>query len=187
MADLPALFAGSIDRFLTRVDGIDASQWGRATPCADWDVRALVNHVVNEQLWAPHLVAGETIEQVGDRYDGDVLGSAPAATSRAAADASTTAFAGADLDAIVHLSFADLPCREYLTQMLLDAEVHGWDLAVGLGESVALDPEVTAVVLPSVIEQEELIRGSGLFGEVQPIPDGADEGTRLLALLGRRA
>jgi uncharacterized protein (TIGR03086 family) len=187
MADLPTLFAGSIDRFVSRVESVDGPQWSRSTPCAEWDVRTLVNHVVNEQLWAPHLVGGETIEQVGDRYDGDVLGDAPVPATREAVAGSKAAFAGADLDAIVHLSFADLPCREYLIQMLTDAEVHGWDLAQGLGQEAQLDPNVVAVLLPSVIEQEELIRGSGVFGEARSVADDADDATRLLALLGRTA
>nr|MDT0665047.1 maleylpyruvate isomerase N-terminal domain-containing protein [Micromonospora sp. DSM 115978] len=52
--------------------------WHDPTPCADWDVRALVNHVVSEQLWVPPLLAGQTIADVGSRFDGDQLGEAPA-------------------------------------------------------------------------------------------------------------
>jgi uncharacterized protein (TIGR03086 family) len=185
MSDLVAMFTRSIERFLDRVDHVGPDQWSLPTPCTEWDVRALVNHVTNEQLWAPHLVAGETIAQVGDRYDGDVLGIDPAASVRAAIQGSTAAFAGADLEAIVHLSFADLPCREYLTQMLTDAEVHGWDLAVGTDQDTTMDAEIVTYLLPTIIEQEELIRASGVFGELVPVPDGADEATRLLALLGR--
>ena len=186
MADLPALFAASIDRFADRVAGITGSQWSNATPCADWDVRTLVNHVANEQLWAPHLVAGETIEQVGDRYDGDVLGDDPAGVFRRAAEASKAAFAAADLDAIVHLSFGDLPCRGYLEQMLTDAEVHGWDLSVGLGQDGVIDPEIASVLLPAMQAQEALIRASGVFGDAVSVPEDASDGDRLLGLLGRQ-
>ena len=84
MADLVALFTRSMERFVDRVSQVDAGQWSMPTPCTEWDVRALVNHVTYEQLWAPHLLAGETVEQVGDRYDGDVLGAEPLATTRTA-------------------------------------------------------------------------------------------------------
>ena len=186
MADLVELFRRSIDTFTSRVEAVGPDQWHDPTPCDEWDVRALVNHVTGEQLWAPHLVAGETIEQVGDRYDGDVLESDPAALVRDASQRSSAAFAGADLDAIVHLSFGDVPCREYLLQMLTDAEVHGWDLAVATGQDTAVDPEVAAALLPSLAEQEELIRGSGVFGEAQPVGADADDATRVLAMLGRQ-
>jgi uncharacterized protein (TIGR03086 family) len=180
------LFAESIGRFADRVDDIADEQWDRPTPCADWDVRALVDHVCTEQLWAPHLVDGETIEQVGDRYDGDVLGDDPKGTFRRAVEASTAAFQRADLDAIVHLSFGDVPCRVYLDQMLTDAEVHGWDLCKGLGADTELEPETASYLLPGMEAQEELIRASGMFGDPVPVDDDADDAARLLALLGRR-
>jgi uncharacterized protein (TIGR03086 family) len=187
MADIVTLFTRSIGRFADRVDLVEETQWAAPTPCTDWDVRALVNHLAYEQRWAPHLVDGQTIEEVGDRYDGDVLGAEPGATLRAAVGGSTAAFAGADLDAIVHLSFGDVPCREYLVQMLIDAEVHGWDLAVATGQDAGVDPEVAAFLLPQLVEQEALIRASGVFGDPVAIADGADDATRVLAMLGRRA
>jgi uncharacterized protein (TIGR03086 family) len=187
MADLVSLFTRSIERFVDRVSQVDAGQWTLPTPCTEWDVRALVNHIAYEQRWAPHLVAGETVEQVGDRYDGDVLGAEPLATLREATASSTAAFADTDLDRTVHLSFGDVPGREYLAQMLIDAEVHGWDLATATGQDRSLDPEVVAAVLPVAMEQEAMIRASGVFGDAVPIAADADDASRLLGLLGRRA
>jgi uncharacterized protein (TIGR03086 family) len=187
MADLPALFARSAQRFSDRVNGIGADQWSAPTPCADWDVRTLVNHVTYEQLWAPHLVRGETIEQVGDRYDGDVLGDDPTGAWDAAVQGSVAAFDGAGLDDTVHLSYADVPCREYLTQMLTDAEIHGWDLATATGQDASIDPEVASLLLAEWKAQEAMVRASGVFGEEVPVADDADDATKLLGLLGRRA
>jgi uncharacterized protein (TIGR03086 family) len=186
MTDLVELFRRATGRFTERVAGIPEDGWGRSTPCADWDVRALVNHVTYEQLWAPHLVGGETVAQVGDRYDGDVLGADPASSWRDALAGSVAAFDGADLDATVHLSYADVPCREYLTQMLTDAEVHGWDLATATGQDATLDPETATLLLGEWSAQREMVRASGVFGEEVDVDDGADDATKLLALLGRR-
>ena len=179
------LFVDSLRRFADRVAHVEDDQWDRPTPCRGWDVRALVNHVCSEQLWAPHLVGGETIEQVGDRYDDDVLGADPRTTCKMAVDASTAAFERADLDAIVHLSFGDVPCTVYLEQMLTDAEVHGWDLARGLGQPAELDPETASRLLPLVQGQEASLRDSGLFGPPVVVGDDADDADQLLALLGR--
>ena len=186
--DLVSLFRTSVERFGERVAGVAASQWGRSTPCAEWDVRALVNHVTGEQLWAPHLVAGETIEQVGDRYDGDVLGEDPVWTWQQAAPPSVEAFAqpGA-LDRTVHLSYGDESCREYLTQMLTDTEVHGWDLAQATGQDESLQPAAAELLLAHWSERQAMVRGSGVFGDAVPADASADAATRLLALLGRRA
>lgn len=179
------LFVDSIRRFVDRVDSIDDDQWSRPTPCPDWDVRELVNHLCYEQLWAPHLVDGQTMEQVGDRYDGDVLGDDPKATMHRATEGSIAAFQSADLDAVVHLSFGDVPCAVYLDQMLTDAEVHGWDLAKGLDEPARIDPDTASYLLPGMQAQEELIRASGVFGDPVAVGDDADDAAKLLGLLGR--
>src|ERR1700709_469063 len=84
-ADLQSLFGLALDEFDRRVTAVDAGQWGTSTPCSEWDVRALVGHVVTEQLWAPARLAGETMEEIGDRFDGDVLGAEPLGSWRAAA------------------------------------------------------------------------------------------------------
>jgi hypothetical protein len=51
------------DEFGRRVHAVAAAQWSAPTPDAEWDVRALVNHVVGENRWAPELLAGRTIEE----------------------------------------------------------------------------------------------------------------------------
>lgn len=188
MADLAALFRRNIELFGERVANLGGDQWHLPTPCSEWDVRALVNHVTGEQLWAPHLVAGETIDQVGDRYDGDVLGEDPAAAWRAAAPPSVAAFEqpGA-LDRTVHLSYGDESCREYLTQMLTDAVVHGWDLATAAGQDQRIDPEAAELLLQHWQVREEMIRGIGIFGDAVAVDSSADTQARLLALLGRRS
>lgn len=187
MADLVELFRRSIDQCTTLIENVPPDRWQSPTPCTDWDVRSLVNHLTGEQLWAPHLVAGETIEQVGDRYDGDVLGDDPGSAWRAAVPASVAAFAepGA-LDRTVHLSYGDESCREYLTQMLTDAAVHGWDLARATGGDERIDPNAAALLLDHWTEQQDLVRASGVFGTAIDVGADADTQTKLLALLGRR-
>ena len=61
----------------TFIAGIGDDRWADATPCDGWDVRALVNHVVAGNLWAAELASGRSIDEVGDRLDGDVLGDSP--------------------------------------------------------------------------------------------------------------
>ena len=75
--DTPAMFRRAVAEFDGRVRQIGAHQWQAPTPDEDWSVRDLVNHVVGEDLWAPLLLAGSTIAEVGDRFDGDVLGAEP--------------------------------------------------------------------------------------------------------------
>jgi uncharacterized protein (TIGR03083 family) len=73
-------------QFGALVHAVRPEQWQLPTPCAGWTVRDLVNHVVGENLWTVPLLDGATIAEVGDIYDGDVLGDDPVAAWDAADD-----------------------------------------------------------------------------------------------------
>src|SRR5690242_15151201 len=96
MTDIAILHARALDEFDRRVRLITRTQWSDPTPCADWTVRDLVNHVTVEQLWAPDVMAGKTIAEVGDRYAGDQLGDDPVAVWERAAAGARTAFGAKD-------------------------------------------------------------------------------------------
>jgi len=104
---------------------------------------AVVNHLAGENRWAPPLFAGGTGEEVGDRYQGNLVGDDPVAAWDDSAAAAATAVDGPDaLDRIVRLSFGDVPGHEYAMQLFADLLVHGWDLAHAIGAEERLDPEL---------------------------------------------
>jgi uncharacterized protein (TIGR03086 family) len=185
--DLVELFARSVDAFTVRVRQIEPDQWAAATPLPGWDVRALVNHVVGEQLWMPPMFEGATIAEVGDRFDGDVLGADPLATAEGAAQGAKATVAPIDaLDRIVHLSFGDTPAEEYLRQLLADHVVHGWDLAVAIGAGRAADPETVHEVAAWFVDREAGYRSAGAIGPRLVAQDpAASEQDRLVAAFGR--
>jgi uncharacterized protein (TIGR03086 family) len=178
------LIVQGIDAFGAKVKAVPADRWAATTPCADWSVRGLVNHVTGEHLWAPHLLAGETIAQVGDRYDGDVLGDSPLAAWDRAAQASRAAWVTASPDAVVHLSFGDNPALEYGQQMLSDLMIHGWDLARGAGLDETMEPAAVAQVLVYLEANAKLWVEAGIFAPPVQI-DSDDPAKRLIALSGR--
>jgi uncharacterized protein (TIGR03086 family) len=125
------------------VTGIPADRWHTATPCEGWDVHALLNHVVSGNLWAAELAAGATIESVGDRLDGDVLGADPAGSYATSAKAAAAAFLrpGA-LDAPCAVSYGPVPGSVYAGHRFIDVFIHGWDLATATGHNTAHDPDL---------------------------------------------
>ena len=186
MHDPVDLFSRATDEFDRRVASVTEDQWHLRTPCEDWDVRALVQHVVYEAVWTPPLLEGATVEEVGDRFEGDLLGPDPSGawvTARAAA-VGAAARPGAMVDT-VHLSYADVAGAEYLLQLTTDMAVHAWDLARGIGADEGLDADIVRACLEQVERDEEAIRSSGLFGRKVEVPADASAQTRLLAILGR--
>ena len=49
--ELADLHRRSVESWRSRLEAVDDSQWSLPTPCTEWDVRALVNHVVSEELY----------------------------------------------------------------------------------------------------------------------------------------
>ncbi|MGW3247201.1 TIGR03086 family metal-binding protein [Streptomyces sp. NPDC001070] len=180
-------FDEAIDWFTTQVHAVRDDQWSAPTPCSQWSVRDLVNHLTVEQLWVPPLVTdGSAIDEVGDTYGGDRLGDDPVAAWDRAAAAAREAFQAPEaLDRTVHLSFGDTSAADYCAQMMSDAAIHGWDLARAIGGDETMPGGLAAATLREVAPFAAELAGSGLFADpVDPPPD-ADEQTRLLCLSGR--
>jgi uncharacterized protein (TIGR03086 family) len=180
-------FTSAMDEFDCRVRAVRPDQWNNPTPCSEWDVRALVNHLVTEQLWAPLLLDGATIDDVGDRFDGDQLGDDPVTAWASAATAAREAFAAPGaLRRSVQLSYGRRPAEGYCQEMTLDLTVHAWDLARGIQADERLDEELVRDMLAFVEPQIEQLASTELFGQSVAVGQDANAQIRLLALLGRR-
>jgi uncharacterized protein (TIGR03086 family) len=167
---------------------ITPEQWTAPTPCEGWDVRALANHVVSGNLWAAELASGNTIEAVGDRFDGDVLGSEPLLAYDASAEAAVAAFgAPGALEAPCAVSYGPVPGEVYAGHRLIDVLIHGWDLAAATGQNTTLDPSLVAGCLAVVEPQAAMLRASGAFGDQAQEPTTDDPQAKLLAMLGRQS
>jgi uncharacterized protein (TIGR03086 family) len=188
MTDLLVLFRRAADGFGRHVHRVGATQWHNDTPCTDWDVRTLVNHVAVEQLWVPPLMEGSSVAAVGSRFDGDQLGDDPVATWDTVVSPSSAAFgAPGALDGTVALSAGEKPASEYCWEMTTDALIHSWDLARGIGADESLDAELVELVYERILPVAEHLQETGLFAPPVPVADDVDLQTKLLALFGRRA
>jgi uncharacterized protein (TIGR03086 family) len=186
--DLPSLHERALASTRNFVAGVKPDELSLPTPCEDYDVRALLTHIVSGNLWVAPLVAGRTIDEVGDRFDGDVLGDNPLAAYESSAESSAEAFNGPGaMEAMVAVSYGPVPGEVYAGHRFLDVLVHGWDLAQATGQDTTLDPELVDACRQVVEPQAGILAGSGMFGTQQPVPADADGQTQLLAILGRTA
>ncbi|MCU1449827.1 MAG: hypothetical protein JWP02_1997 [Acidimicrobiales bacterium] len=186
--DLPKVHERALEHTGRYVEGVAQSQWDDVTPDAEWDVRTLVNHVVAGNFWVTPLVTGKTIDEVGDRYDGDVLGEDPAAAYRQSAKEAAEAFnAPGAMQAPCAVSYGPVPGEIYAGHRFIDVLIHGWDLAKATGQDTTLPADLVEACFEVVEPQKELLSASGMFGSDVQVPEGADRQTLLLAELGRTA
>jgi uncharacterized protein (TIGR03086 family) len=169
------------------VRGIRVDQMGDPTPDDDWDVRTLLNHLIAGNFWAAELTSGKTIEEVGDRLDGDLVGNDPVAAWEPSAKAAAAAFeAPGALEAPCAVSYGPVPGSIYCGHRFIDVLIHGWDVATSTGQDTTLDAGLVQACIDVLEPQYDALRGSGAFATDVPVPDGGDPQTRLLAMLGRR-
>ncbi len=185
---LRRLYERSIEEFGMRLRRVDRNEWDRKTRCCpDWAIRDLVNHVVSEFRWIRPLLAGKSIEEVGDSLDGDLLGDEPSAAWRGAGAEVLEAISDPEaLGRTVHLSMGPTAATDYLAEVLSDQIVHTWDLASSIGYGEMLDPELVEFAARTLEPLAETWRSAGVLGEPIEVADDADRQTKLLALLGRR-
>ncbi|MBV8195746.1 MAG: TIGR03086 family protein [Candidatus Dormibacteraeota bacterium] len=176
---------------LTLVQGVKPEQWSSATPCTEWDVRALVNHIVGGDRMFAAIGRGEfsTIEEARAwRVEqGDFLGDDPAAAFNAAADDLRSTFSDSAVLEQTFPSPAGARPGAFLIGLRMNEHlVHGWDLARATAQDMG--------VLPGDLAERSLgafrarftdTNRSYGFGPEQPAPADAPAIDRLAAFLGR--
>lgn len=162
------------------VSAVEPGQFDRPTPCADWDVRALLNHLVWENL----LWAGLANGTPRSDFTADHIGDDHVAAFRTATRAARSAFARPGM---LERRYGPAPGRRLVEQLVIEMLVHGWDLAQAIGHPYDTVQHVAETALPVVREiYGDLPRtAAGSFAPPQPVPDDADPPDRLAAYLGR--
>lgn len=184
--DVNTLYHRTVESWADRVNAVSADQWDDPTPCSEWTVQDLVNHVVGEDRWCVPLMQGRTIEEVGDSLDGDLLGDDPIASAlTAAAEATSVVAKTLPSGGKVHLSYGQEDADEYVRQLAADHLIHGWDLAAATGGDTRMDPHLVSEVAAWFASREEMYRSGGVIGPRASL--SGDAQTDLLAGFGRSA
>jgi uncharacterized protein (TIGR03086 family) len=185
--------AGALAGTEPLVAAIAPDEWELPSPCAGWSVRDVVNHLVGGNLLFVRVLGGEPLpprEELVAASRTDRLGDDAAGAYRASAAALVEAFrADGALERPVTVPAGTFPGIAALQLRIVEALVHGWDVARATGRPLefpdALVEEVlgfTRATLPRLPPRPE---GQGPFGPAQPVPDDAPALDRLAALLGR--
>jgi uncharacterized protein (TIGR03086 family) len=166
------------------VAAVPPAQLGARTPCSDFDVRALINHLIFENLAHAALADGTPIPS-------------PDATTDYVGDAHRAAYTESAQKVRAALSRPGLVEQKYgpaeapgfliVQQAIIELLTHGWDLARATGQSTDLVPDVaeqTLAVVQVWYREQPRTPGSA-FAPGQPAPPTATAADRLAAYLGR--
>jgi uncharacterized protein (TIGR03086 family) len=170
------------------VAAVEPGQLTLATPCTEYDVRALLSHTVGGLNRIAIVGEGGDALATPARADG-VPDDGWLAAYRAARSRVTSAWADdAKLDALVEVPWGKVPGRIALSGYVREILTHGWDLAKATGQLTEGDPELGAWVLAVArrILPPEPRGGDVPFAAVLPAPPGAGPYTQLAAWLGRQ-
>jgi uncharacterized protein (TIGR03086 family) len=182
------LFARSLAQTEQQVAAVRPDEMGNRTPCADYDVRALLGHVVAVLHKIARVGAGADVRDAPDVIDGIDDNGWVGAVARARSDVERVWADDTMLDRMLTLPWATLPGRAVLDAYAHEFTVHSWDLAHATGRLAELDPDLAGHALDAfpAFAPPEARSGEGRFGPVVPVPEDADVYTRLAAYLGRR-
>jgi uncharacterized protein (TIGR03086 family) len=184
--DFPALLDETITSTGTTVGKVRPRQLDDSTPCSEWDVRALLNHVIGVSEAFSRVGDGTPISPpdpnahyfVGDGYS--------AAYDSAAAGMLAAWRRPGALDATITLPFGDAPASVGASICFLDTLVHGWDLARATGQDTTIDPRLAEAALEvarNIVSDD--FRAAGAFGPEVTVSANAPAGEQLVAFLGR--
>jgi uncharacterized protein (TIGR03086 family) len=166
--------------------GVAPEQLAAATPCTDWDVRGLVNHLV---LYSAHGLEHRALRKPlpGDLTARDFTAD-PDWAARYAAQLDRALAAWSDpavWEGEVDLGFTVVPAPEIAALITKELAIHGWDLARATGQDHRI-PEATGELVLAVVEEHaDVYRQYDGFAAAVPAPEGAPAFLRALAATGR--
>lgn len=178
-----------LDRALDQVSAllgrVRPDQAGDPTPCAEWDVAGLAEHVVAD-------LDRFTVSARGQRPDWSqpvppVGGDWQAAFDRGATALRSAWLEAGDLAVTVRVPIGERPLSFILSQQTAEFAVHAWDLDRASGHTGQLDEELAAAALAWASQTlKPEFRGDGkAFGAEVPVPADAPATDRLAGFFGR--
>ncbi len=175
------LLQRALDQTGGLVSGIKPDQARLPTPCTEFDVHGLVNHVVYDLRIFKTMLTGGEREPPG----ADLIGDDRSAAYRAAAQDLLTTWRARGTEGMLKTRMGEFPVKWAIGQHVSDIAVHGWDIARSTGQQTDFDPEVGELALEWARDNlKPQLRGQAFGAEVSVAPD-APLYDRLAGFFGR--
>jgi uncharacterized protein (TIGR03086 family) len=181
-ADVGEFHLAVCRRFGDAVQSADG-KWDRLSPCASWDARAVVEHVIGFHdvlLLRPLGLKPERPRDDPQRRWELTFHALHEALGREGLFERVV-----QVPAVGTNRATTLDARKLVPSLTRDVLVHTWDLARAVGADDRLDPGWCAVFVNDLPAEPTALSASGMFAAPVAVDDGADVQSKLLARLGR--
>ncbi|MGH1492852.1 MAG: TIGR03086 family metal-binding protein [Acidimicrobiales bacterium] len=177
--------------FESRLRQIQPEQWALPTPCEEWDVRGLVNHMLLGTRMSIQVLDGMDRDEVIAGLNDDMLAGDvdPIATFVDLASQMVAGFSGPDgLEGMVAHPAGDFPRSMFIGFRVTDSAAHAWDLAKAIGADDTLNADMVQFLWDDTEPKRDMLTATGMFGEGASgsVSDDAPLQARYLDLIGRR-
>lgn len=175
----------------TRLRQIGDDQWDLPTPCTEWNVRELTNHLLLGTRMSVQLLAGGTQQDVVAGLGDDLMNGNPDPVGDVvgmAAEMHGGFAAPGGLDGTVDHPMGEIPRSMFVGFRVMDNATHAWDLARAIGADETLDADLVSWMWDDIQPMAGGLGALGIFGESASgdVPDDAPLQIRYLDLVGRR-
>ncbi len=173
----------SFDEARKVVGGVGPDQYGAPTPCTEWDVRALLAHMVGVLTNMERGVTGAALlpDVNGITLDDDV-----ASQFGAAADRALAAWRTNGLDGEVNVGAGAMPAALAASINLVDTTAHTWDLARATGQSAQLPDALATTTLQVAEGFVDGVREFAGISAAVAVDASASPTEKFAAYMGRR-
>lgn len=178
--------AAAADEAALLVSKVSTDQLSAVTPCTEWDLRSLLNHLI---LWTAYSAERRARDEpVSDELLNRDFVAAPDFGRDYAAQLDKAVAAWSDPAAwerSLNVMGSPTPAADVAALLLAETVLHGWDVAAATGQEYACADNVAEAVLEAVTANAELFRQYKGFADPVEMPESASLLDRALAASGR--
>ena len=166
-----------------KVNGVTTDDLSKPTPCTEFDVRALLNHVIGGLAM---LRAGAEGTK-STMPEGDQFGADPGAEYAERRSALVKALhSDGVLERNWEMPFGTLPGAMMAGIAFMEHLTHAWDVAKATGQDTTLPADLVAECMEMVTAMDAMLRTPGVCGPAVTVPEDASAQDKFIAFMGRQ-
>jgi uncharacterized protein (TIGR03086 family) len=174
------LYAEAVKKTRSIIGGVKPEQLNSSTPCSEWNVKALIDHLVGGAgFFAASL---EGTEPQPPSFSAGAQAAYDEMTGKVLAAASKPG----TLDKSYKTPFGEMPGSAFMFGAFMDTVIHGWDLAKATGQDTSMNEGHVAVISGAFAPQMDGMRQAGAFGPAVQVAANASAQDKLIGMMGRK-